>query len=213
MAHAVGEELVKTARNSTYLVVAAVATVGVLAGCGASTTSTTSGASTASAASGTAAPENNPAGDIPDTQVYVPYTPATKLFTVSVPEGWAQTTDGVATVFTDKLNAVRIEMQPALVPLTPDMIRQQELPAVQSASPGYRFGAIVVVQRKSGPVILVTYQATSPPNEVTGKSGVDAVERYEFWRDGHEVILTLSGPLGADNVDPWRTITDSLQWL
>jgi hypothetical protein len=213
MAHAVGEELVKTARNLTYLVVAAVATVGVLAGCGASTTSTTSGASTASAASGTAAPENNPAGDIPDTQVYVPYTPATKLFTVSVPEGWAQTTDGVATVFTDKLNAVRIEMQPALVPLTPDMIRQQELPAVQSASPGYRFGAIVVVQRKSGPVILVTYQATSPPNEVTGKSGVDAVERYEFWRDGHEVILTLSGPLGADNVDPWRTITDSLQWL
>ncbi|MDT5285944.1 MAG: hypothetical protein QOF88_833 [Mycobacterium sp.] len=203
----------KTARNSTSLVVAAVATVGVLAGCGASTTSTTSGASTASAASGTAAPENNPAGDIPDTQVYVPYTPATKLFTVSVPEGWAQTTDGVATVFTDKLNAVRIEMQPALVPLTPDMIRQQELPAVQSASPGYRFGAIVVVQRKSGPVILVTYQATSPPNEVTGKSGVDAVERYEFWRDGHEVILTLSGPLGADNVDPWRTITDSLQWL
>jgi hypothetical protein len=213
MAHAVGEELVKTARNSTSLVVAAVATVGVLAGCGAGTTSTTSGASTASAASGTAAPENNPAGDIPDTQVYVPYTPATKLFTVSVPEGWAQTTDGVATVFTDKLNAVRIEMQPALVPLTPDMIRQQELPAVQSASPGYRFGAIVVVQRKSGPVILVTYQATSPPNEVTGKSGVDAVERYEFWRDGHEVILTLSGPLGADNVDPWRTITDSLQWL
>jgi hypothetical protein len=213
MAHAVGEELVKTARNSASLVVAAVATVGVLAGCGASTTSTTSGASTASAASGTAAPENSPAGDIPDTQVFVPYTPATKLFTVSVPEGWAQTTDGVATVFTDKLNAVRIEMQPALVPLTPDMIRQQELPAVQSASPGYRFGAIAVVQRKSGPVLLVTYQATSPPNEVTGKSGVDAVERYEFWRDGHEVILTLSGPLGADNVDPWRTITDSLQWL
>jgi hypothetical protein len=187
--------------------------VGVLAGCGASTTSTSSGASTASVASGTAAPENNPAGDIPDTQVFVPYTPATKLFTVSVPEGWAQTTDGAATVFTDKLNAVRIEMQPALVPLTPDMIRQQELPAVQSASPGFRFGAIAAVQRKSGPVLLVTYQATSPPNEVTGKSGVDALERYEFWRDGHEVILTLSGPLGADNVDPWRTITDSLQWL
>ena len=69
-----------------------------------------------------------------------------------------------------------------------------------------------MVPRKSGPVLLVTYQATAPANEVTGKSGVDAVERYEFWRDGHEVILTLSGPLGADNVDPWRTITDSLQW-
>jgi hypothetical protein len=203
---------VKTARNLASIVVAAVAIVAVLAGCGASATSTSSGASTASAASGTAAPDNNSAGDIPDTQVFVPFTPATKLFTVSVPEGWAQTTDGVATVFTDKLNAVRIEMRPALAPLTPDTIRQQELPAIQSSSPGYRFGAISVVQRKSGPAFMVTYQATSPPNEVTGKSGVDAVERYEFWRNGHEAILTLSGPLGADNVDPWRTITDSLQW-
>jgi hypothetical protein len=194
------------------IVVAAVAIVAVLAGCGASATSTGSGASTASAASGTAAPENNSAGDIPDTQVFVPFTPTTKLFTVSVPEGWAQTTGGVATVFTDKLNVVRIEMRPALAPLTPDTIRQQELPAIQSSSPGYRFGAISVVQRKSGPVFMVTYQAMSPPNEVTGKSGVDAVERYEFWRAGHEAILTLSGPLGADNVDPWRTITDSLQW-
>jgi hypothetical protein len=203
---------VKRARSSVSLAVVAAAAVAVLAGCGASATSTSSGASTASAASGTAAPESNSAGDIPDTQVFVPFTPPTKLFTVSVPEGWAQTTDGVATVFTDKLNAVRIEMRPALVPLTPDVIRQQELPRIQSSSPGYRFGAISVVQRKSGPVFLVTYQATSPPNEVTGKSGVDAVERYEFWRDGHEAILTLSGPLGADNVDPWRTITDSLQW-
>jgi hypothetical protein len=203
---------VKSARNSVSVVVAAAAMAGVLAGCGADATSTSSGGSTASAASGTAAPENNPAGDIPDTQVFVPFTPATKLLTVSVPEGWAQTTEGGATVFTDKLNAVRIEIQPALVPLTPDTIRQQELPGVQSDTPGYRFGAISVVKRKSGPVFLVTYQATSPPNEVTGKSGVDAVERYEFWRDGHEAILTLSGPLGADNVDPWRTITDSLQW-
>jgi hypothetical protein len=194
------------------IVVAALAIAAVIAGCGASDTSTSSGASTASAASGMAAPENNSAGDIPDTQVFVPFTPATKLFTVSVPEGWAQTTNGVATVFTDKLNAVRIEMRPALVPLTSDTIRRQELPAVESSSQGYRFGAISVVQRKSGPVFLVAYQITSPPNQVTGKSGVDAVERYEFWRDGHEAILTLSGPLGADNVDPWRTITDSLQW-
>ncbi|MDT7564604.1 MAG: hypothetical protein QOG76_3228, partial [Pseudonocardiales bacterium] len=24
--------------------------------------------------------------------------------------------------------------------------------------------------------------------------------------------LTLSGPKGADNVDPWRKVTDSLRW-
>jgi hypothetical protein len=25
--------------------------------------------------------------------------------------------------------------------------------------------------------------------------------------------VTLSGPAGADNVDPWRTVTDSFRWL
>jgi hypothetical protein len=25
-------------------------------------------------------------------------------------------------------------------------------------------------------------------------------------------VLTLSGPKGADNVDPWRIVSDSLKW-
>jgi hypothetical protein len=40
-----------------------------------------------------------------------------------------------------------------------------------------------------------------------------AVERYAFWRSGREVVLTLSGAKGADNVDPWRMVTDSFRWL
>ena len=36
--------------------------------------------------------------------------------------------------------------------------------------------------------------------------------RYEFFRNGQTVALTLAGPLGADNVDPWRHITDSFRW-
>ena len=33
-----------------------------------------------------------------------------------------------------------------------------------------------------------------------------------FFHSGRAVVLTLSGPKGADNVDPWRLVTDSLQW-
>ena len=40
----------------------------------------------------------------------------------------------------------------------------------------------------------------------------DAVERYSFWHNGIEAVLTLSGPKGADNVDPWRIVSDSLKW-
>jgi hypothetical protein len=37
-------------------------------------------------------------------------------------------------------------------------------------------------------------------------------ERYEFWRAGVEAVVTVSSPVGADNTDPWRTITDSFAW-
>jgi len=47
---------------------------------------------------------------------------------------------------------------------------------------------------------------------VTGKVVRDAFERYTFYRAGKRVDLTLSGPTNADNVDPWRIVSDSLRW-
>jgi hypothetical protein len=58
----------------------------------------------------------------------------------------------------------------------------------------------------------MTYLARSPVNPVTGRSQTDAVERYVFFHNGQRVVLTLSGPKGADNVDPWRIVTDSLRY-
>lgn len=43
-------------------------------------------------------------------------------------------------------------------------------------------------------------------------SVTEAVERYVFWKGGREVILTLSGPKGSDNVDPWHAVTESFRW-
>jgi hypothetical protein len=202
-------------RNPTRTLAVAAAVLAtaaaVLGGCGTSGTAP-SGSGAGSSTVTTPAPENNPAGDIPDNQVYVPFTPPGGAFTVSVPEGWARTTDGAATIFTDKANAVRIEAYALAAAPSTESVSVDELPIIASSTPGYRSGTVTAVQRKAGQVMLITYQGTSPPNPVTGKVGTDAIERYEFWRDGHEVILTLSGPVGADNVDPWRTVTDSLQW-
>src|SRR2546421_6526246 len=55
------------------------------------------------------APEVNAAGDIPDNQVFVAYTPPSGGFSVKVPEGWARTEAGGAGTFTHKLNRVRLE--------------------------------------------------------------------------------------------------------
>jgi len=157
------------------------------------------------------APEQNAAGDIPDNQVFVPFSPADHAFTVSVPEGWARTTDGEATVFSDKFNSVRVEAVPRAGQLTVATATAEEVPALRSL-PGYRAGSVDTVGRTAGDAILITYEMTSPSDPVTGKTVTDSVERYEFWSGGTEAILTLTGPKGADNVDPWRTVTDSLRW-
>lgn len=158
--------------------------------------------------------EVNPSGDIPDNQVYVSYTPPGGRFTVKVPEGWARTSSGGAVVFSDKLNSVRVESAPAPAAPTVASATREELPRIQRASRNYQPGAVTLVRRAAGLAVLLSYRADAPPDPVTGKVVRDAVERYEFWNPATrtEVILTLSGPVGADNADPWRTITDSLRW-
>ena len=87
-----------------------------------------------------------------------------------------------------------------------------ELPAVASSASGYQAGKTQEVTRTAGTVIESTYRADAAPDPVTGKVVNDDVSRYVYYRSGTEVVLTLAGPHGADNVDPWRTITDSFTW-
>lgn len=199
------------------MAVAVVASLTLLGACGGPPASSGPASSSAppsgsSGAPNPNAPEINAAGDIPDNQVYVAYTPPGGSFVVQVPQGWARSAAGSAVVFTDKFNSVRIESMARSQAPDAASARAQEVRSLQSSVPGFQAGQVTMVQRSAGPVVLITYQATSAPNAVTGKSVTEAVERYEFWRSGQEVVLTLSGPQGADNVDPWRMITDSFRW-
>lgn len=175
----------------------------LLAGCG--------GAASSNAPSPNA-PEVNPAGDIPDNQAFVAFSPRGGGFAVKVPEGWSQTHSAGATTFTDKLNAIRIESRSARGPLTAADAAKTDLAALSHTVKGFAAGKVTAVQRHAGRAIEMTYLAAAKPNRVTGKSGQDAVERYVFFHNGKRVVLTLSGPKGADNVDPWRIVTDSLRW-
>jgi hypothetical protein len=178
------------------------------AGCGSSSSST----ATRSSSPNPNAPEVNPAGDIPDNQVYVPYRPAGAAYSVKVPEGWSRTTKGAVTHFTDKLNSIDVQAHAAPRAPTVASVRGQELKAVAASAKAYKPGTVSTVGRTSGPAVLARYQTAGRRNPVTGKTKPDAVERYAFFHNGQEVVLTLSGPKGADNVDPWRIVTDSLRW-
>jgi hypothetical protein len=158
------------------------------------------------------ATESNPAGDIPDTQAFVAYSAPGNKFTLRVPEGWARTSSGSTVLFSDKYNSLRIEIAAAPTAPTPASAQATELPAVRASAHEFSAGTAQNVHRTAGSTILITYRADSPANPVTGKVAVEAVERYEFWKSGTEVVVTLAAPLGSDNVDPWRKVTDSLSW-
>lgn len=190
-----------------YLIVAAAGLCAVA--CGSSPGSTPAPRPATPAA--TAATESPPPGDIPDTTVYVAYRPSSGQYEVKAPEGWARTASAAGLSFTDKLNTITIQTVRAAAP-TVASARTAEVPQIQASVHGFALAGISTVSRSAGTAVLIRYSADSPPDPVTGKVYRDAVERYEFYRNGREAIVTLAGPAGADNVDPWRTVTDSFRW-
>lgn len=158
-------------------------------------------------------PETNPPGDIPDSQAFVPFTTPDGVAKLTVPEGWAQSADGGGIVFTDKLLSVRIETKAAASAPTVESATAADVPQLRSSVSHFQPGKVTADTRTAGPVVVITYGAASAPNPVTGKTVAQDVQRYLYWRGGHELVLTLSAPTGTDTVDAWRTITDSVSWL
>jgi len=185
---------------------------GVSGGTGTAQTRSSSPSSSAPNQPNPAATESNPPGDIPDNQAYVPFSPPGAPVSVKVPEGWARSTTSTGTVFTDKLN--RIEVQTSTVATAPTVasVMAVDVPRLQGSVPKFAAPEVVTVSRAAGTGVLLTYQRDSSVDPVTGKVVRDAVERYSFFRAGTRVDLTLSGPTNADNVDPWRIVSDSVTW-
>ena len=185
--------------------VLAVAATGLAAGCG-------SGSGKSSSAANPNAPEVSPSGDIPDNQAYVPFRLPAGHVTIKVPEGWARSASGGAVTFTDKLNSIRLETARASRPLTAATATHVEIPKLARSARGFASPKVGAVHRRAGTALRITYLASSKPDAVTGKVTTDAVERYVFFRSGRRAILTLSGPKAADNVDPWKLVSDSLRF-
>ncbi|MER7009046.1 hypothetical protein ABT297_39210 [Dactylosporangium sp. NPDC000555] len=151
-------------------------------------------------------------GGIPGNKGFVEYRPAGEEYAIKVPEGWTRTEIGDTATFTDRLNTITVTLaSSAAAPTTAD--GTAELDALAGGTPGFAAGPVSTVQRRGGTALLVTYRADAPADPVTGRIVNDDVERYEFWYDRQLLIVTLAGPYGSDNVDPWRTVTDSVRWL
>jgi hypothetical protein len=72
--------------------------------------------------------------------------------------------------------------------------------------------APITVSLNGGNAVVLTYEVNSQPNSVTGKQYRLEVIRFDFYRNGETADLVLSGPIGSDNVDPWRLVSQSFRW-
>lgn len=198
----------RTVRSGTRIAVA-LALLGLAALLSACGDSTPSAGSPSSAPSGA---EVNPAGDIPDSQMFVAWSPPSGGWSVKVPEGWARTDLPSGASFTDKLNSVTAVSMPVDSVPTAASVQDTEMADVARSSANVTGVKVSEVTLPSGTAILATYRADAAADPVTGKVVNDDVLRYSLFKDGTEVVVTLAGPHGADNVDPWKIVSDSFVW-
>jgi hypothetical protein len=155
--------------------------------------------------------EKNPPGDIPDTQVFIDYaSPAG--FTMKVPEGWARTDRADGASFVDKLDGVVLMVAKADAAPTVEIAKKTYVPALANEERAVRVSTVKAVKLPAGPAIRIVYTSNSEPNQVTNKQVRLENERYIYFKDGKLVTLELYAPKGADNVDQWQLMSQSLHW-
>jgi hypothetical protein len=62
------------------------------------------------------------------------------------------------------------------------------------------------------PGVKSTFTGRSAPDPVTGKRLPLTIDRYEFPKGGKVAVVDLVTPVGVDNVDAYRLISESFQW-
>lgn len=207
-----------TGVKKPMLIVILALCIGMFAGCGGTSNISSVPTSVPTQLSGTEQPVPAVSGtqasgsDIPDTQAFVKYTSSTGNYQLDVPEGWAQTASGTDVSFTSNLNTLQVTLTSAATQPTASSIRTAQAVTLQQTGRAVRDVKIQDIHLSSGAAVLMSYTSNSDPNPVTNKQVRLENNRYFFFHNGKLASLTLSAPVGADNVDQWARIAGSFQW-
>jgi hypothetical protein len=154
------------------------------------------------------AAEKNPPGDIPDDQVFVPYTSSASGYSLKVPEGWARSEKGSDVQFIDKFDGVAVIVDAAATPPT----MKDVVSRLGKAEKSFKVVSTKELRLPAGSALLVKYESESEANPVTNKRIRLEDEAYAFYKNGKIAILILWAPVGADNADQWKLISESFRW-
>jgi hypothetical protein len=211
--------------------IAAVAVAVALAGCGSSGGGSSSGPSSAAstgstpstpavaakpscgsstASTGGSEAQSAAQGDIPDNQQFLSFHNRPGGYAISYPEGWARSGSGSNVTFEDKGNTITIKVAPGSQP-TPASVAA-ELKQEAAGDPCLRAGTPQTTTVGPNRVVKVTYTTEGPKSPVTDKRPQITVDRYVYFANRKVATLDLATPVGVDNVDAYRMISESFRW-
>ena len=205
--------------------VSVVAAAGLLvAGCGSGGSSTTSAAgnpstpneaqSTESQESGAGAAPSEAVsaatGDIPDSQTFLLFHDPKAGYSIRYPEGWARRGSGSEVTFQEKANVIHIAVGQGAPPTQASALSGVE--SLRKSDSTVHAQAPEKLTIAGKPAVKIAYTRLSAPDPVTGKRLPLVIDRYEYGGGGKVVILDLATPVGVDNVDAYRMISESFEW-
>jgi PsbP len=149
-------------------------------------------------------------GDIPDNQAFLTYEDRAAGYSIRYPEGWARKGSGTDVTFQDRANVIHVVVAKGKPPTPAGAIAGLE--KLKRGDPSVKASSAQAVTLGGSPVVKVTYTRLSAPDPVTGKRLPLTIDRYEYSRGGKVAIVDLGTPVGVDNVDAYRMISESFQW-
>jgi len=141
----------------------------------------------------------------------VPYT-TTGGFTFKVLEGWARTVTSNSASFTDKLNTIRASWESTTTTPTAATVAANDIAKLMVTAPAFQLVSLTTTKLPAGTAVHMKYRLNGSANDVTAKRYRMEAERWTVFHKGTRVDLTLISPMGADNVDAWKTVSRSLTW-
>ena len=149
-------------------------------------------------------------GDIPDNQTFLVFHDPKAGYSIRYPEGWARKGSGSDVTFQEKANVIHVAVTKGTAQ-TP-AAASVGLAELKRTDPSLKAGRPERVTIAGAPVVKITYSRLSSPDPVTGKRLPLTIDRYEYSHGGKVAVLDLATPVGVDNVDAYRMISESFEW-
>ena len=131
--------------------------------------------------------------------------------TMQVPEGWARHDASSGATFNDKYNLISVSVEAASQAPTVTNAKAGSVKQLESLDRAVKVLDVAAVTLKGGPAVKIDYTINSEMNPVTNKRIRLEDVRYLVFASGKLVTLDMAAPQGADNVDQWSLMANSIR--